>query len=326
MDKIPATILTGFLGAGKTTLLNQILTASAGERIAVIVNEYGEVGIDGKLVVETQDEVIELNNGCICCTVRGDLITSIHGLLSSGRALDRIIIETSGLADPAPVIQSFMLDDLLRQRVQLDAIVTVVDARHMAHHLTLDEAREQISFADVLLLNKTDLADTDSLAHTEIELRRLNPLARIIRTRDCAVERHHVLDLAAFDLRNILAIDPDILDDHTHEHDSSIGCVALREPLPLDPAAFNTWLNRLVQVTGKDLFRVKGVLQFAGEPRRYVFHGVHMTLEGRPGRPWRSDEARLTEIVFIGRHLDETALRSGLRALIAAPAELRAAG
>ncbi|MFG1427705.1 CobW family GTP-binding protein [Roseixanthobacter glucoisosaccharinicivorans] len=326
MDKIPATILSGFLGAGKTTLLNHILTASPGERIAVIVNEYGEVGIDGKLVVETQDKVIELNNGCICCTVRGDLISSIHGLLASGRGVDRIIIETSGLADPAPVIQSFMVDDLLRQSVQLDAIVTVVDARHMANHLALDEAREQISFADILLLNKIDLADEDSLTRTETELRRLNPLARIVRTRDCAVARPQVLDVAAFDLRNILAIDPDILEDHTHEHDSSIGCVALRENVPLDPAAFNAWLNRLVQATGKDLFRVKGVLQFAGEPRRYVFHGVHMTLEGRPGRPWRSGEARLSEIVFIGRHLDEDALRSGWHALAVRPGDLLAAG
>lgn len=317
MRKLKATILTGFLGAGKTTLLNHLLSSSPGERIAVVVNEYGEVGIDGKLVVETQDEVIELNNGCICCTVRTDLITAIHGLLASGRPMDRLIIETSGLADPAPVIQSFMLDEVLASFVQLDAIVTVVDARHVGRHLTLDEAQEQISFADVLLLNKTDLEAESDLARTEARLRQLNPLARIVRTRACAVDRVAVLDIGAFDLATILAIDPDILADHEHEHDPGIGCVAIRERGALDPVALNAWLNRLVQATGKDLFRMKGVLEFRDEARRYVFHGVHMTLEGRPGKAWRPEELRLNELIFIGRQLDEAALREGFLACMA---------
>jgi G3E family GTPase len=311
MSKLKTTILTGFLGAGKTTLLNHLLSTSEGERIAVIVNEYGEIGIDGKLVVETQDEVIELNNGCICCTVRSDLITAIHGLLGSGRPIDRIIIETSGLADPAPVIQSFILDETLAERLQLDAIVTVVDAGHVGQQLSHEEAMEQISFADALLLNKVDLEAEADLLLTEATLRRLNPLARIIRTEACVVDRAAVLDIGAFDLKNILSIDPDILADHDHEHDSSIGCVAIRQPGAIDPAAFNTWLNRLVQAIGKDLFRMKGVLHFAGEPRRYVFHGVHMTLEGRPGKVWAAADTRLNEIVFIGRNLDEALLRDG---------------
>lgn len=317
MAKLKATILTGFLGAGKTTLLNNLLSASGNERIAVIVNEYGEVGIDGKLVIETQDDVIELNNGCICCTVRADLITTIQGLLTSGRPIDRIIIETSGLADPAPVIQSFMLDEILASRIQIDAIVTVVDACYVSQQLSLAEAQEQISFADLLLLNKIDLVSESALDRIEVQLRSLNPLAKIVRTGACQIDRSTVLDISAFDLKNILSIDPDILTEHEHEHDSGIGCVAIQEPLALDPAAFNMWVNRLVQSIGKDLLRVKGVLNFADEPRRYVFHGVHMTLEGRPGRPWLPAQERVSEIVFIGRNLDETSLRTGFRTCLA---------
>lgn len=210
MSRLKATILTGFLGAGKTTLLNQLLSTANGERIAVIVNEYGEVGIDGQLIVETQDEVIELNNGCICCTVRADLIGAIGRLIASGRGIDRIIIETSGLADPAPVIQSFILDEMLAERVALDAIVTVVDARHIAQQVALDEAAEQIAFADVLLLNKVDLEPEDALGLTENALRRRNPLARIIRTQECRVPREAILDIGAFDLKTILSIEPDL--------------------------------------------------------------------------------------------------------------------
>ena len=313
MSRLKATILTGFLGAGKTTLLNQLLQAANGERIAVIVNEYGEVGIDGQLIVETQDEVIELNNGCICCTVRSDLIGAIGKLIASGREMDRIIIETSGLADPAPVIQSFILDETLAERVALDAIVTVVDARHVAQQVALDEAAEQIAFADVLLLNKVDLEPEDALALTEKELRRRNPLARIIRTRDCRAPREAILDIGAFDLKNILSIEPDLLGEHEHEHDQSIGCVAIQDAGALDPTALNAWLNRLVQAKGKDLFRMKGILDLAGEARRFVFHGVHMTMEGRPGRPWATGEARANQVVFIGRDLDEDAIRAGLR-------------
>lgn len=314
MRKLKTTILTGFLGAGKTTLLNQLLLNSKGERIAVIVNEYGEIGIDGKLVLETQDEIIELNNGCVCCTVRTDLIAAIRGLLQSSRHVDRIVVETSGLADPAPVIQSFILDEILAKQLDLDAIVTVVDARHISKQLDLDEAREQISFADVLLLNKIDLEPEDVLRKTERTLRRLNPLAKIVRTKSCAIDRSSVLDIGAFDLKNILSIDPDILADHQHEHDQSIGCVAIRERGALNPDALNGWLNQLVRTTGKDLLRMKGVLNFRGEARRYVLHGVHMTLDGRHGRPWRPDEPRINELVLIGRGLDASALRSGFLA------------
>ncbi|MBP1861725.1 CobW family GTP-binding protein [Rhizobium herbae] len=319
MSKLKTTILTGFLGAGKTTLLNRILSLGSAERVAVIVNEYGEVGIDGQLVVQTKDEIVELNNGCICCTVRDDLIAAIRSLLASGRPIDRFIIETSGLADPAPVIQSFILDEVLSARLELDAIVTVVDARHISRQLSQEEAVEQISFADVLLLNKIDLEDEYRLIEIEQDLSRRNPLARIIRTSSCDVELADVLGIGAFDLKNILAIDPNILDEHAHEHDQTIGCVAIRDYEALDPAALNRWLTRLVQEIGTDLFRMKGVLNFAGEARRYVFHGVHMTLEGRPGKIWQPSEARLSDLVFIGRNLDERSLREGFRSCLANP-------
>jgi G3E family GTPase len=311
MNKIKATILTGFLGSGKTTLLNRLLSEAHGERIAVIVNEYGEVGIDGQLVVETQDDVIELNNGCICCTVRSDLISAIRGLLVGERRFDRLIIETSGLADPAPVIQSFVLDDILSSHVQLDALVTVVDARHIGQQLEHEEAREQIAFADVLLVNKIDLEDDARIQHVETELRRLNPLAAMYRTRDSEIAREAVLDVGAFDLKNLLRLDPALLDDHEHEHDADIACVAIRSAGAVDAAAFERWLAQLLQAQGADLLRIKGIVDFAAEPRRYVFHGVHMTLDGRPGRPWKPEEARLNELVFIGRSLDARALRSG---------------
>jgi G3E family GTPase len=318
MSKLRATILTGFLGAGKTTLLNHLLLDGSHERIAIIVNEYGQIGIDGKLVVETQDEVIELNNGCICCTVRSDLIGAIGDLLRSGRKIDRIIVETSGLADPAPVIQSFILDNVLAKNVVLDAIVTVVDARHIGDQLQNSrEAVEQITFADVLLLNKTDLESGDALDAIERKVRRLNPLAKIIRTKDCNVARSDVLDVGAFDLQHILNVEPNLLDgDHDHEHDRSVGCIAIQSTTPSDPVALNAWLNKLVQLIGKDLFRMKGVIAFRGEKRRFVFHGVHMTLEGRPGRPWGESEHRFSEIVFIGRNLDEQAIRSGFAACL----------
>lgn len=320
--KVPVTVLTGFLGSGKTTLLNQLLAQGEAEGTAVIVNEFGEVGIDGQLVVGVDEDVIELNNGCICCTVRADLVTTIGRLLERPKPVSRILIETTGLADPAPVIQSFMLDEHLRARTELDALVTVVDARHNPLWLAMGEeteaaggenvAREQIAFADLLLLNKTDLVDEAALEDCESELRRINPLARIRRMRDGAVPAAEVLGIGAFDLKNALAIEPELLSDVDHEHDDAIASVAMRPEGDLDPTTFFKWLNGFVQAKGADILRIKGIVAFVGEARRYVFHGVHMTLDGRPGRPWRPGESRRGEIVFIGRNLDAQEIERGI--------------
>ena len=311
MQSIPTTVLTGFLGAGKTTLLNNILAQPRAGRVAVIVNEFGDAGIDGQLTLPTAETVIEINNGCICCKVRGDLIAALNQLVESGLAFDRVVIETSGLADPAPVIQSFVLDEVLRARFALDAIVTVVDARHLPQQLEHDEAREQIAFADVILINKIDLEPPRRIDAVEAEIRRLNPLARIHRTRDSTIALDQVLDVGAFDLKNLLALDPALLEEHAHEHAEDIGCVAIRCAGALDDTKVNRWLNTLAAEKGRDLLRMKGILHMAGQNRRFVFHGVHMTIDGRPGRPWKPTDERVNEVVFIGRDLDAGALRAG---------------
>ena len=315
MKLTPATIITGFLGAGKTTLLNRILTERHVERIAVIVNEFGEVGIDGQLVVDAEESVVELNNGCFCCTVREDLIEAVGRIVASGRPIDRFVIETTGLADPAPIIQSFMLDEVIRATLRLDAIVTVVDAEHVTDELEYEEAREQIAFADILLLNKADRVPA-MVPVIQRKLRLLNPFARIHVTERCVISLDDVLGINAFDLKNVLSVDPNILTDTTHEHDADITSAAIRMAGAVDGNALNAWLNRLVQEQGKDILRFKGIVQLMDEPRRFVFHGVHMTYEGAPGKPWRRNELPINEIVFIGRHLDGAVLTRDFEACL----------
>jgi G3E family GTPase len=343
LAQIPVTVLTGYLGAGKTTLLNRILTEDHGRRYAVIVNEFGEIGIDNDLVVDTDEEVFEMNNGCVCCTVRGDLIRVLTGLMRrqtpGKRAFDAIVIETTGLADPGPVAQTFFVDEDVRAKTRLDSVTTVVDAKHVLLRLADSrEAREQVAFADQIVLNKTDLVEPAELAEVERRLRAMNPLAPIHRAVRSDVPLDAILGRGSFDLDRMVSLEPDFLNpahgeaghvhdehcDHDHGHghdhhhgghaheDQDIQGVSITSERPIDGQKVTRWLNELLQAQGPDILRTKGILDVKGETRRLVFQAVHMILEGDLQKPWRDDERRYSRMVFIGRNLDRAKLQAGL--------------
>jgi G3E family GTPase len=337
--KIPVTVLTGYLGAGKTTLLNRILSENHGKKYAVIVNEFGEIGIDNDLIIGADEEVFEMNNGCVCCTVRGDLVRILDGLMKRKGKFDAIIVETTGLADPAPVAQTFFVDEDVQKHARLDAVVTVADARWLSDRLKdAPEAKNQIAFADVIVLNKTDLVTSAELTEVEARIRAINPYARLHRTERCKVALADVLDRGAFDLDRILDIEPDFLqagDDHDHDyhghdhhhhhdhghglkhyHDEDMQSLSLRTDKPLDPNRFMPWLQNLVASEGQKILRSKGILAFQDDDDRYVFQGVHMMLEGDHQRKWKGDERRESRLVFIGRELPEQAIREGFASCI----------
>jgi G3E family GTPase len=357
-DKTPVTVLTGYLGAGKTTLLNRILSEPHGKKYAVIVNEFGEIGIDNDLIVNADEEVFEMNNGCVCCTVRGDLIRIIEGLMRRKGKFDAIIVETTGLADPAPVAQTFFVDEEVGKRTRLDAVVTVADAKWLKDRLKdAPEAKSQIAFADVILLNKTDLVTEAELEEVEARIRGINPYARLHRTTRSQIAIEEVLDRKAFDLDRILDLEPDFLhgeghghdhgDDHDHDHahghdhhshdhdrhhdhdhahqprgmkhyhDEEMQSLSLRTDKPLNPDKFFPWIQELVATDGPAILRSKGILSFKDDPDRFVFQGVHMILDGDHQRAWKDDEKRESRLVFIGRHLPEQKIRDGFETCIA---------
>lgn len=346
---IPVTVLTGYLGAGKTTLLNRILSDNHGKKYAVIVNEFGEIGIDNDLIVESDEEIYEMNNGCICCTVRGDLIRVVEGLMRRPGRFDAIIVETTGLADPVPVAQTFFMDDDVRAKTQLDAVVALVDAKHLPLRLKDSrEAEDQLAFADVVLLNKTDLVTPEEVKRIEDIVRVINPSARIYHTERSNVDLGKILDVGAFDLDRALENDPQFLEhghedhvcgpdcdhhdhdhhghDHDHHHhdhgpsaihDVTVQSISLRGGA-MNPKKFFPWIERITQTQGPNILRLKGIIAFDQDEERYVVQGVHMIIEGNHQRPWKDSEKRESRLVFIGRDLDRKKIEDSFRACEAA--------
>ncbi|HYC38297.1 MAG TPA: GTP-binding protein [Usitatibacter sp.] len=322
-ELIPVTILTGFLGAGKTTLLNRILTEQHGERIAVIENEFGESSIDNDILVrDKQEQIVEMNNGCLCCTVRGDLVRILGDLGSKRKQgklkFDRVIIETTGLANPGPVAQTFFMDEAIHDQYLLDAVVTVVDAKHAQKQLDEhDEARRQVGFADRILISKTDLVEQEKVDELLKRLKQMNPRAQYRKANFGEADIRELLDVRGFNLNAILEVDPEFLTSDYHEHDDDVTSFVWKDPRPMQMEKIETFLSLMVENYGEDLLRYKGVLNIQGEPRRMIFQGVHMLMGGSPGKPWEPGEARESVMVFIGRKIPRRLFEEGLAYCVA---------
>jgi len=319
---VPVTILTGFLGSGKTTLLNRILKEDHGHKIAVIENEFGEVGVDSELIESSDEQIVEMNNGCICCTVRGDLI-KILGTLKDRRVkgelkFDRVVIETTGMADPGPVAQTFFTDEDIGNYYLLDSILTVVDAKHASKQLDeFHEAQEQVGFADRILMSKTDLVSEDEVQKLTARVKRMNPRAPVKKVHFGNAPIGEVLDIRGFNLNAILELDPEFLTDTHHEHHDEVESFVFKSDKPFDGDKLEQFLSGMIQVYGPDLLRYKGVLWMKGKPQRVVFQGVHMMMGGDMGKPWAKGEKKNSTLVFIGKKLPKDLFLAGLEQCLA---------
>ncbi len=333
--KASVIVVTGFLGAGKTTLINRILTADHGHKIAVIVNEFGEVGIDHHLLLSSDQEIVQMNNGCVCCTVRGDLMRSLFQLMEHRSKFDTVIIETTGLAEPAPVVQSLYGDEQFRREFTLSGVVTVVDAKYIPHQLEQSaESCEQIAFADLILLNKIDLSTPEQLDEVEQKIARLNKVARIHRTRNSEMDLAPIFDVATASQNLSEKIDQIARQharvhhhDHHHHTDNhathlqGISTVCIVEGGALSGNKVSRWFRSLLSEAGTDILRMKGILNLRGDPDQFLFQGVHTDFEGKPGRAWEANEERLNRLVFIGRKLDEEKITAGFAGCISSTAD-----
>jgi G3E family GTPase len=319
---VPVTILTGFLGSGKTTLLNRILKEDHGERIAVIENEFGEVGVDNEIIEKGDEQIVEMNNGCICCTVRGDLIRILGTLKErrdqGGLKFDRVVIETTGMADPGPVAQTFFTDEEIASYYLLDSIITLVDAKHAPQQLDeFHEAQEQVGFADRILMSKADLVSDADVQNLSKRLKKMNPRAPIKKVHFGDAPLREILDIRGFNLNAILELDPEFLTDIQHEHHDQVESFVFRSDKPFDGTKLENFLSGMIQVYGPDLLRYKGVLWMKGKDRRVVFQGVHMMMGGDMGKPWGRGEKKGSILVFIGKKLPKDLFIAGLEECLA---------